>query len=251
MKKVLIAIACVIAAVAVVGFVFSFFLGSIVRAGVNHYGPTITKTMVELAGAKISPLTGHGSISGLLIDNPAGWTPGKAIYLGQAKISIRPWSLLGGHVVINDILIDRPQFVYETKIFSSNLKDLLKNIEDSTGGGSSSAANPTTKSGRPIKFEVRRFRLEHGTVTIGVGATAVTVPLPPLTLTDLGTREGGITANQLAEAIMRHVLNHVLLTAASAVENVGKSSGSAATDATANAAKKAIEGIRSLFGGKK
>lgn len=247
MKKLVIilgGVAVVVLAVVVIG---SFFLGSIVRVGVDKFGPSITKTKVELASASISPLTGSGTIKGLRIDNPAGWSPGQAIYLGEAHLSMQPFSLLGDHVVINDILIDQPKFVYETKIFSSNLKDLLKNIEAATGGGKEAARTPETKSGRPIKFEVKRFRLQHGKVTIGAGPAAVTVPLPPLTLTDLGTKEGGITADQLAGAVMKRVLSHVLLTAADAVGNVGKAAGSAAADATTNAAKKATESLKHLF----
>ncbi|MFA5058173.1 MAG: hypothetical protein WC485_08675 [Opitutaceae bacterium] len=251
MKKLYLAfgIVAVIAVGAVV--VLSFFLGSIVKAGVNKFGPVITGTRVELASASISPLTGSGTISGLLIGNPPGWQSDKAVYLGRAHLSVAPFSILGDHIVIKEIVIDQPEFVYETKIISSNIKDLLKNIETATNAGTGAAAPASTKEGKPIRFEVRRFHLQNGRVTIGVGPTAVTVPMPPITLTDLGTKEGGITANQLALAVMGNVLDHVLATAAGAVANVGKSAGSAATDAAAAAAKKAGENLKNFFGGKK
>ncbi|MDD2763307.1 MAG: hypothetical protein PHE83_04935 [Opitutaceae bacterium] len=249
MRKLFLAlgIVAVIAVGAVV--VLSFFLGSIVKAGVNKFGPVITKTRVELAGASISPLIGGGTISGLFIGNPPGWQSDKAVYLGQASLSVAPFSILGDHIVIEEIVIDQPEFVYETKIISSNIKDLLKNIEASTKTGAGAPAS--AKEGKPIKFEVRRFHLQNGRVTIGVGPTAVTVPMPPITLTDLGTKEGGIAASQLALAVMSNVLDHVLTTAAGAVANVGKSAGSAATDAAAAAAKKAGDDLKNFFGGKK
>ena len=76
----------------------------------------------------------------------------------------------------------------------------------------------------------------------------MTVPLPPLTLTDLGTSNGGITANQLAGAVMGRVLDHVLLTATHALTDVGKTAGAAATNAAADAARKAGASIKKLFG---
>jgi len=68
----------------------SFFLGSIVKAGVNRFGPAYAKAKVELADAQISLFTGSGTITGFLVGNPPGWQSDKAIYLGQAHLSMQP-----------------------------------------------------------------------------------------------------------------------------------------------------------------
>ena len=227
--------------------VLTFFFGSIVRAGVNKYGPAITKTKVELADARIFPLTGQGSIRGLVIGNPPGWRSDRAIYLGEASLSIAPLSLWRDHVVINDVLIDQPEFVYETKIFSSNLQDLLKNLRGAAGPAPE-AAIAAAQSRPPRRYEVKRLRLQNGKVTIAVGSSSTSVPLPALTLTDLGTKEGGLTGGQLAEAILRNVLDQVL---AAAAASGSKPAGSAAIDATVDAAKKAAEAVKELLSGKK
>ncbi|HUJ44755.1 MAG TPA: hypothetical protein VLW52_14240 [Opitutaceae bacterium] len=228
--------------------VLTFFLGSIVKAGVNRYGPGFTKTKVELADARIFPLTGNGSIRGLVIGNPPGWRSDRAIYLGEARLSIAPLSLLRDHVVINEILIDQPEFVYETKIFSSNLQDLLKNMRAAAGPAPEATAIATARPSPPRRYEVKRIRLQNGKVRIALGSSSTSVPLPTLTLTDLGTKEGGLTARQLAEAVTRSVLEQVLATAAA---NGSKPAGSAAADATVDALKKAAEAVKGLFGGKK
>lgn len=150
MKKKPLVILGVVAALLLVAYIgLSFFLGSIVRAGVNSFGPKLTKTKVELAGAQLSPLTGSGSLSGLFVGNPAGWSSDKAFYLGKIQMKVQPFSIFGDHIVIDEIIIDQPEFVYETKIISSNIKDLLKNIEEFTGSG---GTEPASKSGKPIKF---------------------------------------------------------------------------------------------------
>jgi len=223
----------------------TFFLGSIVTAGVNRFGPQLTQSKVELASANLSPLSGTGTLSGLMVGNPKGWSDGKAFYLGKVHIELQPSSIFGDHIVINEISIDQPEFLYETKFVSSNIKDLLKNIEEFSGSGAQTA---TTKEGKPIKFVVKKFRLTNGKATIGIGTTALPVPLPTISLDDLGVKEGGITADQVAGALMQQVLSGIVEGTANAFTQVGSTTGAATVEKTKEAAKKAGESIKKFFG---
>lgn len=237
-----------VVAVALVGYVVAtFFLGSIVRKGVTSFGPTLTKTKVELASAAISPFTGSGTLTGLVVGNPEGWSANDAFRLGKVHIDLEPFSIFGDHIVINEIVIDGPEFRYETKIIASNIKDLLKNIEEFTGGGGQAAA---TKSGKPIKFVVKKFRMANGTAKLGVGPTAIAVPLPPIAIDDLGVSEGGISPDELVGAVMKNVLGSIVAGSAKAVFQTGSTLGAGAAEGVSDAAKKAGEGLRNLFGGK-
>jgi len=70
MKKVLLITVTLLLVLCLVAYVVAtFFLGSIVKTGVNKFGPKITQTKVELASAKISP-TGTGTLTGLTVGNP-------------------------------------------------------------------------------------------------------------------------------------------------------------------------------------
>lgn len=244
LKKII--ICCVLAVIGLyVGL--TFFLGSIVKAGVNSFGPKLTKTKVELASARLSPLTGSGTLGGLLVGNPAGWSDGRAFYLGKVQVEVQPFSIFGDLIVINELIIDQPEFAYETKIVSSNIKDLLKNIEEFTGGG---GAKPATNSGKPLKFVVKKFRLTNGKATLGVGATALPVPLPPISLDNLGVAEGGITPDQLAGAIMQNVLAGIVSGTANALSQVGATAGAASLEKTKAAAKQAGDSLKQLLGRK-
>lgn len=231
--------------VVVLYFAVAFFLGSIVKAGVNSLGPKLTQTKVELAGANIMPLSGKGTLSGLAVGNPKGWSEGNAFYLGKIQVDIAPLSLFSDHIVVNKITIDGPEFLYETKIVSSNIQDLLKNIEAFAGGSGQAAPS---KSGRPIKFEVKKFRLTGGVARLGVGPTALPVPLPPVSLDDLGVKEGGITPDQLAGVIMKNVLSGIVSGTANALTQVGGTAGATSLEKTKEAAKKAGESLKKLLG---
>lgn len=244
MKKFLL-IALVLVVVLYVGAMF--FLGSIVKAGVNTFGPKLTQTRVELASARLSPLTGSGTLSGLAVGNPKGWSDRDAFKLGQVHVEIAPLSLFGDHIVINEVTIDGPEFLYETKLVSSNIKDLLKNIEQAAGE-KNSAAQPAAKNGKPIKFEIKKFRLTNGVARLGVGAAAV--PVPPIAIDNLGTAEGGITPDQAVGAVMRNVLGGIVNGTAQALGNIAGTTGATTVEKTKEAAQKAGEGIKKLFGGK-
>ncbi len=223
-----------------------FFLGSIVKAGVNKFGPGITQTKVELQGASLSPLSGAGTLTGVSVGNPTGWTPGNAFYLGKVHIDMEPFSVFQDHIVINELIVEQPEFTYETKIVSSNIGDLLKNIEKSLGG-EKAGAEPKAKNGKPLKLEVKKFVLRNGRVTVGVGSAAMTLPMPPVELTNIGTAEGGVTPTQVAFAVMRSVTTSVIAASTEALTKIGGTSGAAAADA----AKQATEAIKGFFGGKK
>lgn len=247
MKKVLLITLTVLLVLGLVGYVVAtFFLGSIVKTGVNKFGPRITQTKVELVGAKVSP-TGTGTLTGLTVGNPPGWTTERAFYLGEVHIVMHPMSVFSDHIDIDEITIDQPEFTYETKIVSSNIKDLLKNIEEFTGAKD----KPKTDSGKEVKLIVKKFRMTNGRAILGMGATAIPLALPTIALDDLGVREGGITPDQMAGAVMRQVLGQIVTASASALTKVGGTAGAGAANAAADAAKKAGESIKSLFGGKK
>ncbi|HVU25419.1 MAG TPA: hypothetical protein VHE13_14930 [Opitutus sp.] len=236
-KKLLITGGAIVALLLVAYVCLTFFLGSIVRAGVNTVAPRITGTKVELAGARISPLNGDGTLTGLNIGNPSGWSDANAFHLGKVHIRMKPFSVFGDHIVIDEIEIEQPEILYETKIVSSNIGDLLKNIEKA---GGSDKAEATTKSGKPLKFEVKHFLLKGGRISVGVGAAALPLPLPPIELHDLGTKEGGITSDQLALAVMRSVTSSVVGAATKAATKLGGTMGAAAS-----------ESLKKIFGGKK
>jgi len=222
-----------------------FFLGSIVKAGVNKFGPSITQTKVELTEANISPLSGEGALRGLAVGNPKGWSNADAFRLGKIHLSVQPRSLFADHIVINELVIEQPEFLYETKLVASNIGDLLKNIEQATGSSSNA---PTTKKGQPIKMEIKHLVLRDGRVTLGVtGAGAMTMPMPTIDMKDLGSAEGGVTPAQLAFAVMRKVTTEIVAASTGALAKVGGTSGAAAVEG----AKQIGEAVKGLFGGKK
>lgn len=247
MKRMLIWIGCGLLVLLVAGyFGATIFLGSIVTTGVNRFAPSITQTPVHLEGARLSPLSGSGTLKGLFIGNPKGWSGDKAFYIGKIHVKAEPSSIFKDCVVLSDVSIDSPEIVYETKVLSSNIGDLLKNIQGSSAEGANKD-EPVGKEGKPLKFIVKHFSLTHGQVTLGFGPTALTLPMPPVTLEDVGAREGGISSSALTLAVMRSVTGCIVKATTEAAGKIGSTMGAAA----GSTAKSAGEAVKSLFGGNK
>jgi hypothetical protein len=217
-------------------------LDGLVVKGVNTYGPQLTQSKVELASASLSPLSGSGTLTGLSVGNPAGWSEGRAFYLGKVQLGVEPKSVVADTVIINEIIIDQPEINYESRIVSSNIKDLLKNIEDFTGKGEKTAA----PDGKPKKFIVKKFRFTNGKATVQAGGQALVVPLPEISLDNLGVAENGLTASQLAAVVTRDVLAKVVTATAGAI-----GSGELSVDKLKEAAKGAGDALKNMFKGDK
>lgn len=245
MKK-LLKVLAVVFLFGVIGVVaIGFFLGPIVTKAVNTIGPKVTGTAVTLDAAKISPLTGGATLAGLFVGNPQGWTSDKAFYLGQVRASVQPTSLLGSHIVVNEVFIDGPEFVYEKRLLGgSNIDALLKQIEANMGGAQQPApAEPEAQPAKPLKFAIKSFRLQNAKASVVIAGQTVSVPLPPLTITDLGVAEGGITPDQVAAKVLQRVLGQIV----EAAGGVLKDAGGAALEGGKDGAKAAGDAAKGVF----
>ena len=201
MKKLLVILALVLLLLVGAFLVFASKLGSIVKSGVNQRGPKITQSNVVLQDAQISPFSGKGTLTNLTVGNPSGWQSENAFTLGQVAIHVEPRSLMGDHIVVNTLVIDSPEITYENRLTNSNLQDLMRNIQNATGGDK--ATQP--QEGSDVKIEVKHLTLQNGRINVMGAGRSATVDMPPITLENLGTREGGLTPQQLTIAVMKEV----------------------------------------------
>jgi hypothetical protein len=248
--KAVVGVLAVLAAVIVLLVVgLTFFLGSFTTKAFNRVAPRITGTPTTLGTAHLKPWNGVGTLEALRVGNPPGWQSDSLASIGRIHLEVQPSSLLRETIIIDKLLIDEAVFHLETKIVSSNLSDLLKQIERNTGPAPAGA--PADATGAARRFAVRHAVLRDARVTLGVGTEAVTVRIPELTLVNLGTPERGLTPGQLAAEATRQIVAAVLGAVARSPGTVGSASGAAAADALKSGVKQLGEGLRGLIGREK
>lgn len=234
-----------------------YFLGAIVKKGVETVGPQITKTEIKLDGARLSLLSGSGKLSGLLVGNPEGFKTPSAIKVGSVNIGVVPGSVFSEKVHVTQINVQAPEITFEGGLKGNNLSKLLDNVQAATGGsgGSDKVTAASKDKSSAKKLQVDDFIVSGGKINLSVsagalGGAATTVPLPEIHLTNLGSGPDGITAADLTAKVLKELLQAAIPAAEKAVVDLGKGATGAVKDAGKTATEgveKATKGIGELF----
>jgi uncharacterized protein involved in outer membrane biogenesis len=203
MKTFLIIIGGLIALCVVALFVAGLTLGRIVTHGINTHGPQYTQTKVQVDAVRISPLSGSGSVENLIVGNPQGWTSDHAFSVGKIALAIQPFSLLGDHVVISSLVVENPEIVYETQYTTSNLQDLLKNIQKND---TEKTENAPPEKKQPKKIEIKSLQLNNAKIILIASGRTQTVSIPSISMENVGTSQGGLTPAQLSAAVLKKIV---------------------------------------------
>lgn len=203
-KKLLLAllVLLVLAVCGGVGYLY-VSLNSLVKHAVVTGGSKITGTEVTLTSASLSPFSGSGQLSGLVIGNPEGFKGPYALQLGSIQVQVDGSTLLRDPIVVNAIVIRNPSLCLIGTPFGNNLGKLQRNIREGSGNAEDRGS---AKGKSPKKFLVREIRITGGSVRVIAGALdqsiSQTLPLPDITLRNVGSDGSGISGRELASQIM-------------------------------------------------
>jgi hypothetical protein len=249
MKKILV-IGGVLALVAVIALVVVFMnLNGIVKKGVETVGPQITSTEIKLDAVNIMPFSGSGKLKGFFVGNPAGYKTPFLAKMGEVSVGLQLKSLKSDTIVIEEVAITNPEFTYEGGLSQNNLKKLLANIDSTTAA----ASKEKSPSGSERKLMIKDLTIKGAKVHFsftGMGGKALSLPLPDIHLTNLGTENKGATVAQVVQAVTKEVVGSVDKIAVQAFNQIGKLGQDAVNSATKEAGKavdKATDKVKGLF----
>ena len=231
-----------IAGIAVIYFFGSSFISKQIKVGVEKFDPQVTQTSVQLDNVSLSILSGNGTLEGLYIGNPEGYKSEHIFALGKIDIDVDPGSVFSDKIIINHIHISKAEISYEKTLTSSNVKKLLKNIEEFTGAAEKAEEKQpeAEETGAAKQVVIKELIIEDTKAYAGIMGAGVTAVLPTIKMTDIG--EEGSNTN-VAEAI-NIILAEVLKAIGPAIAEAGKAGG----DAAGGAGSSAVESIKGLFG---
>lgn len=212
-SKVLIIVAVVIVIVAV-GLYFAVSnIDAIVKSGIEKYGSEAAGTKVKVSSVKIRLRAGEGSVGGLSIRNPAGFSTPDAFTLGDISVAIDTGSLTKNPMVINSIRVSAPRVTYEVNASGkANINEIKSNLQR-YGGGKPSGEG---KTGSAKKILIRSLVIEGGKVDIHIAALPgkdLSASIPKIQLADVGGK-GGSTPGELAAQILTPLVNRAVQAAA-------------------------------------
>ncbi len=243
-KRTILALVLLLVLVAVA---LHLFLDGWIKRVVETTGPKLTKVDVKLDAISVSLLSGSGSIHGLVIGNPEGFQSPSAIRIGAASLALKPASLLSDKIVVQSINVAGPEVTFETGLHGNNLKKILANLDETSGGGEK-AQTSQSKPGK--KLQVDEFLITGGRVRVSLAdfpGKSASVALPKIQLKGLGQGPEGITPAELSKKVMQAIFENATKVANDAAADLAKGAVFLTTEPQ-KAGTNATEGVTKKLG---
>jgi len=196
MKKIAAALLVLAAIAGGALFWLSGNIDGLIKDAIQKYGSAMTQAKVSAGAVKIAPVDGKGTISDLFIGNPAGFKTAHALKVARIDVDIDVASVTKDVIVIRNIAVIAPDVIYEKGDAMTNFDAIQKNIAAYLGPADGK------KDGRKLIVELFTVRDAKAQASAAfMNGKTVSVPLPDITLKNLGRAKGGITAGELGQEV--------------------------------------------------
>ena len=237
-------------------------------------GSQLTGTEVALDGFRLSLRKGEAELKGLRIANPEGYQTPQILSLGSVYVRLDMRSLLKPIIVVEEIRIANPEIAYELKsVAHNNVSDLLAAVNknaaakpavDQTDATRAGTAKPAVSSGGSAKSAsssggkkviINALNITGGKVSLGATfggkGAAASVPLPAVTLKDIGREKGsqGKGIIETASLILKKILDTAYDTAVRQGLNSLKDIAGESADTLKGTAENLKNSAKGLLGG--
>ena len=210
--------------IAVVALVLS--IDALIVKGVTTFVPPITKTSVELGAVHTSLFNGTASIHNFKLGSPQGFQS-TLFSLGEVSVAVDLKSLRTDTIIVKEIRISDVKAAFEFSTQGTNISALLKNLESATASETKKSAPATkkepAKKGASKKVIIKKIIFEQGALTVAAYGNEIDVPLPNVTMTDIGAdKKDNKNAVQVFAEVVSRYSKAVLTAATTAATNLVK-----------------------------
>ena len=251
--KVITVLAVIVTIILVAFFFVLANIDAIVEAAIEKYGSNATGTDVKVSKVKIKLTTGEGSISGLSIGNPSGFSTPAAFSMDNITVAIDIDSITKDPIVIDLVSVSAPRITYEVnESGKANINVIKKNLQ------AYQKQSPTEKGEAEGEKNllIRDLVIEEGEVAIHIAALSgepLSAKVPRIRLTNVGG-EGGASPGEIAEQVLGPLVTQAAKAAARS--GVGQYLGREAEEVKGMLGEKTQEtpgvpteeGVKKLFG---
>jgi hypothetical protein len=186
----------VLAALAVAGVCLAILYSDVAaKMAIEHFGPVLTGTAVNVDSVQVSLRNGRGAIRGLELGSPPGFGSKRSARVGEIRFDIDPATVTSPLTVVHEIVVDAPVITYERGGKAVNLDMVRERIE----------AYVKRDLGFTHKFVIERLEIRGARVLMtnaSLKGQGIAFDLADTKVLDVGKRQGGITASELAVMIV-------------------------------------------------
>ena len=240
---------------------YLFPLERVVKQLVNKYGSQVTGTSVNLSGFDINLQNGKAGINGITIANPKNYKTKYAIQLGNINVLVDLKSLTSDTIIIKEINVNEPVVSYEMmSLTQNNISDLIENINQYTTSSAQTEPQEKKKDDASAKkVIIKKVIIKNGKIngamTSAPDIISASVPLPTITLNNIGQSSKGMTIADSIAFILNKVLSAVSTTVISSnlanLQDAANAAVSTAKDVAQGTVNTAKETANSVVDGAK
>lgn len=215
MKKLLVILLIVLIAISGLLFFLKDNLDEIVREIIVTSVSDATDTKVSLAQVKLNLKEGIGVLNNYQQGNPEGFQTKYAFRFDQAELDIDVSTILDDVVIIERVFINNADIVYEFNDGKTNFVELKKNIDKNYEKKNSDNENQSvedkektssqSKTQQSKKIIIRSFEMINTEVEAAMpfaSSQTLSVQLPNIKLSNIGTKENGLLADELIKLFL-------------------------------------------------
>ena len=218
MKKALKIAAGILVVLALAFLVLELSLDKMVLKGVNAAGPAALGVPVALEDVDISLVRGKASLKNLHIGNPEGYKTDGLFDLGSISVDVDNSTLLSDTIVVREIAIEGLALTFEKGLLDNNLNALIEQLsagQEKEAGKEADAKEEKTKKEKKTakKVVIEKLSISGSKMNFSItgaaaltGGGAIPIPLPPITLTDLGKEKEGMTPVEAVQSVLKAIL---------------------------------------------
>lgn len=187
-----------------------FYLDSMIKTAVEKAGPVALDVPVTLESVSVALLKGDVYLNDLIIGNPEGFESPYLFKLGKLDLDIDTTTLASDTIVIKRIHIINPEISYEQGLTGNNISALLKNLEGEESAEEepeeeAEVQKPEADEKPSKKIVIEDFLLAETRLKVSIkaaGGKQLSIPLPPIHLTDLGKESDGASPAELMDSVI-------------------------------------------------
>lgn len=239
MKKALIVLGVLLVLAAGAVYFVVNKLDVIAHYAIEKYAPDMLGVDVKVKDVELSPTSGKGSIKGLEIGTPKGFTAPRTARLGEVRVALEPATVRDDLIVIHEIAVEAPEIWYDRAgSGATNLEAIQKNIEaylQRTGAPSDGKPAGPQAPGRRYVIEKISIRGARVTMTTaGLKGQGIGFTLPDIELRNVGKRPEGVTAAQAANIVTNALISKIAQRVLTNIDLLRRGGKDAAFDALKN-----------------
>ncbi len=164
------------------------WVSPVVRTAANRITPNYTGTYFNLGAFGLNPYSGHLHVGSVQLDNPKGYRPAKAVTLGNLDVDVDMSTVLSETIVIRDIVVKDLFISLASKDGTNNFAAIAAYATKDKEESEEKAEKDETSTKSERKVVIDRIRLEG----VSVQYEMIKLPLPTITLTDIGRESDGV-----------------------------------------------------------